>query len=195
MTPKATVLYAKDTKQVFAALTRVGNPTGTLSAADLAAPAFLYVIDPDKGDELEIPAEYLSAGSCDLANKLLATPGFYFVDSDGQLAPCLQGLITTTDPSAGGTPPPDLKVSRAGAVQFYVKYDTAYGSAPVHVLALLLRSDFLRSATAKPQFDATGGNKPLNVTLNFGDLADGAYQLLLLVEKHAAAYKAIPNLT
>jgi hypothetical protein len=104
MTDKMTLLFVKHTGHVLAALTRSADPTGEISAADLALGGLL-VRGASGQKQFEVPSEQLDDLTVDLEPVVLLQPRAYTADQ-GQAVP----LPSTTAPAVTLTAT-DVKVT------------------------------------------------------------------------------------
>ena len=81
MTDKMTLLFVKHTGHILAAVTRSADPTGEISAEDLARGGLL--VRGFNGDtQFEVPSRELDVLTVDLDPALLLQPRAFVVDED-----------------------------------------------------------------------------------------------------------------
>jgi hypothetical protein len=86
MPDKMTLLFVKHTGHILAAVTRSADPTGTISAEDLARGGLLVrgfdSTRPSHQFEFEVPSRELDVLTVDLEPALLLDPRAFFVDEN-----------------------------------------------------------------------------------------------------------------
>ena len=93
MTDKMTLLFVKHTGHILAAVTRSADPTGTISAEDLARGGLL--VRGFNGDtQFEVPPRELDVLTVDLDSALLLQPRAFFVDENQKVpVPVSSGTV------------------------------------------------------------------------------------------------------
>lgn len=119
MADKMTLLFVKHTGHILAAVTRSADPTGTLSAEDLARGGLL-VRGFSSDTQFEVPPRELDVLTVDLDSALLLQPRAFFVDENQKVpVPVSSGTVNsvllsatqvTVQPLASSPVPEDTKV-------------------------------------------------------------------------------------
>jgi hypothetical protein len=118
MPDKMTLLFVKHTGHILAAVTRSADPTGTISAEDLARGGLL-VRGFNSDTQFEVPPRELDVLTVDLEHPLILQPRAFFVDATQKVPMPVAGgpvhavLLSATQVTVTpiGTPvPEDMKV-------------------------------------------------------------------------------------